>query len=176
MGKEMTKVSIPYGNKTVDVEFASKNLKTVASPKELRPEADIATLVHQASRAPIGIEPLTDLLKGSEHLLIIVDDITRPTPVDQILPIVLGELEVECKRVEVTILIALGTHRKMTLAEIQQKIGSQIAALYPVLNHDWDNDGELVELGITPNGTPIKDKQANSGSGCMPGDRGNITP
>ena len=109
-----------------------------------------------ALKAPIGVVPFSELLRGGEHLVLIVDDITRPTPVDQILPIVLEELEVELKRVKVTILIALGTHRKMTHAEIQQKIGSQIVASYPVLNHEWDDEGALFDLGVTPNGTPIK--------------------
>ena len=57
---------------------------------------------------------------------------------------------------EVTILIALGTHRKMTKEEIERKVGSRIVASYPILNHEWDDERALADLGTTPNGTPIK--------------------
>jgi nickel-dependent lactate racemase len=118
--------------------------------------ADLATQLRQTLRDPVDAAPFSEFLKGGEHLLLLVDDLTRPTPVDKILPVLLEELEVERKRIEVTILIALGTHRKMTQSEIDRKIGPEIVASYPVLNHEWDDESALIDLGVTPNGTPIK--------------------
>ncbi len=156
MSREIEKVSIPYGNKIVDVEFPSKNLLSVASPKEIIPQVDIATLVRQAVRAPINMRPFSNLLKGGEHLLIIVDDLTRSTPVDKILPILLEEMGTPKKKIDVTVLIALGTHRMMTALEIKQKVGPEIYESYRVINHEWDNEEKLLDLGVTTNGTPIK--------------------
>jgi nickel-dependent lactate racemase len=42
----------------------------------------------------------------------------------------------------------------MTQDEIVAKVGSDIVARYPVINHDWTGPN-LVNLGTTPNGTPI---------------------
>jgi nickel-dependent lactate racemase len=147
---------LPYGDRLLDVQVPADNLLAVASPAQVTASADIATIVRQALRNPVDAPPFSQLLSGGEKLLIIVDDITRPTPVDKILPILLEELEVERKRIEVTILIALGTHRKMTQAEIEGRIGHEITASYPVLNHEWDDESALIDLGVTPNGTPIK--------------------
>jgi nickel-dependent lactate racemase len=153
---EMTTISLPYGSQVVRVKLPSANLIAVANPREVPLQADLVTQVKQALRNPVGSEPFSELLKGGENLLLLVDDVTRPTPVDRILPVLLEELEVERKKVKVTILIALGTHRKMTQEEILGKVGSQIVASYPVLNHEWDDESALVDLGVTPNGTPIK--------------------
>ena len=151
-----TTIPLPYGNRVVDVKVPSSNLLAVASPKEVAAQSNLATQLRQAMRDPIDSEPLSASLKGGENLLLLIDDITRPTPVEKILPVLLDELEVERKNVEVTILIALGTHRKMTQEEIERRVGHEILTSYPVLNHQWDDEGALVDLGVTPNGTPIK--------------------
>lgn len=156
MAREKIKVSLPYGSEVVDIEVPRSNLLAVVGPKEVSPQTDVATQVRQALRAPIAADPFSTSLKRGDHLLLLVDDVTRPTPIDEILPVVLEELEVERKRVKVTILIALGTHRKMTQEEIEMKVGRETVASYPVLNHEWDNEDALVGLGTTPNGTPIK--------------------
>jgi len=156
LSRETIQISLPYGDSTTDVHLPRQNLLAIVSPREVGQTADVATQVRRALRDPAGTAPFVTALKGGERLLLLVDDNTRPTPVDQILPTLLEELEVERRRVEVTILIALGTHRKMTDEEIERKIGHEIVASYPVLNHDWDNERALVDLGVTPNGTPIR--------------------
>ncbi len=151
-----SRIRLPYDDRLIEVRVPTDNLLTIASPAEVTAPAEIATLVRQALRNPIDIPPFSQLLSDGEKLLIIVDDITRPTPIDKILPVLLEELEVDSKRIDVRILIALGTHRKMTQEEIEGKIGHEIIASHPVLNHEWDDESALIDLGITPNGTPIK--------------------
>lgn len=149
-------VTLPYGNDFVSLEVPRANLLAVASPKAVSVNEKAETLVRGALKAPIECPAFSTLLAGGEKLLLLVDDITRPTPVATILPLLLDELGIEEKVVEVKILIALGTHRKMTDEEIEAKVGPGIAASYPVLNHDWEDDQALIDLGRTPNGTPIK--------------------
>jgi len=156
MTRQMSEVSLPYGSQSVSVKVPRNNLLAVVGPNDAPPQADVATQVRQALRAPLDAGPLSTSLKGGENLLLLIDDITRPTPVDRILPILLEELGVERKRAKVTILIALGTHRKMTQEEIERKVGHEILTAFPVLNHEWDDEGALVDLGTTPNGTPIR--------------------
>jgi nickel-dependent lactate racemase len=147
-------IHLPYGNDTLELELPAQNLIKIASPTDVTPRAGCATLVQEALRHPVESAPMATLIKEGQKLLILVDDNTRPTPVAEVLPVLLAELEVERKRVQVTILIALGTHRAMTQEEIVAKVGSDIVARYPVINHDWTGPN-LVNLGTTPNGTPI---------------------
>ena len=156
MDEKYTNVTLPYGHKTIEVSVPTHNLMTVVSPNEVAPTADLETLLQDGLRNPIGVPPFSRSIKEGMKLLILVDDVTRPTPTDKILPVLLAELEVEHKKIETTILIALGTHRDMTQEEIETRVGPEIVAKYPVLNHDWDDESALVDLGTTPNGTPIK--------------------
>lgn len=148
-------VALPYGKETIAVELPADNVITVASPRDVGAKADCATLVSEALRYPVDGAPLSTLIEERQKLLVLVDDNTRPTPIAAVLPAMLAEFEVERKRIEVTILIALGTHRAMTHEEIVAKIGPDIVARYPVVNHDWTSPN-LADLGTTPNGTPIQ--------------------
>jgi nickel-dependent lactate racemase len=154
MNSNQVHISLPHGNGTLELELPAQNIIAVASPRDVCAKANCSTLLNEALRHPIAAAPLSTLLKEQQKLLILVDDNTRPTPVAQMLPALLTELQVEQKRAEVTILIALGTHRPMTHDEIMAKVGADIVARYPVVNHDWTG-ANLVDLGVTPNGTPI---------------------
>jgi nickel-dependent lactate racemase len=152
----LTTLSLPYGTRSLPVEVPTSQLLAVASPQDRPIQADLEQLVRQALRAPIEAGPFSAALKPGDRLLLLVDDITRPTPVDRILPIVLEELDVERRGIAVTILLALGTHRWMTEPEIEHRLGAEISRRYPVVNHEWNNEAALVDLGTTANGTPIK--------------------
>jgi nickel-dependent lactate racemase len=151
----MKRIALPYGVSTVEIEIPEDHPLEIASPQEVKPDADLQTLLRRAVRQPVGMAPFSTFFKGGENLLLLVDDITRPTPIDKILPVLLEELEIEKRNVKVTILIALGTHRKMTPTEIERKVGREIVARYPVINHDADDPSGLVFLRTTSNGTPI---------------------
>jgi len=153
---EILDLVLPYGAESVHVRIPKANLVAVATPRELESHADPGNLVRRALREPIDAPPCSRLLGRKERLLILIDDITRPTPVKLILPILLEELQVELKAVEVTFLVALGTHRMMTQQEIEERVGTPIASKYPVKNDEWNNESALVDIGTTPNGTPIK--------------------
>lgn len=151
----MKRISLPYGRSSVEIELPEANLLDVVSPRHTKPPAAADTLLRQAMRQPVGMTSFPQLLKGGENLLLLVDDNTRPTPVSKILPVLLEEFQVEARHVNVTILIALGTHRKMTPDEMERKLGKEIIARYPIVSHDCNDSGSLVYLETTPNGTPI---------------------
>jgi nickel-dependent lactate racemase len=56
---------------------------------------------------------------------------------------------------DVTILIATGTHRTNTRAELERMLGHDILANYTVINHDSRDDSSLAYLGDTKSGAPI---------------------
>ena len=74
---------------------------------------------------------LPTLLDPRQSVLLVVDDMSRPTPVREVLDGVLDELHrAGVQKSQVRILIALGTHRFMTEQEIEARFGTAIAGSY----------------------------------------------
>ena len=140
-------IELPYGASHIQIEVPARNLLAVASPRDMAPAEDLELLVRKALRAPLGMAAFADLLGAGQRLVILIDDLTRSTPVRQILPILLEELQVESKRADVTILIALGTHRDMTRAEIEERVGPDLARRYRIVNHEWEDRAGAGRLG-----------------------------
>jgi len=149
-------VQLPYGKESITFSLPRRNLLALVEPAEVAGVGDPAETVRQTIRHPVGRPPLRTMIQPDQEVLIIVDDNTRPTPVYQILPPLLEEIGVKRNRLHVRILIATGTHRPMTKEEIAAKVGADIAEQYQVINHQWEDESALVDLGVTANGTPIK--------------------
>jgi len=89
-------------------------------------------------------------------ITILIDNITRPTPRSKILPVVLDELNhIGVSDRDITVVIALGTHRYMTNREIVEDLGREVVNRVEVINHEWENSSNFVDLGRTENGTPV---------------------
>lgn len=117
---------------------------------------DHLSVLERALDEPFGTDRLENLAKGSEKVVIIVDDMTRPTPVDKLLPSIIRRLFLAgIDESKICILIATGTHRPMNREELQRKIGAEIVERFKVVNHDYRQDEMLVNLGTTPSGIPI---------------------
>lgn len=89
--------------------------------------------------------------KDKKKIVIIVDDLGRPTPAFVIIPHVLSALE--SRDADIRFLIATGSHRPLTTAEASLKLGSDIVNRYPVESHDAFNSS-VVDLGNLANGFP----------------------
>ena len=106
------------------------------------------SVVAASLAAPIGMPRLSQLVNADSKILIIFDDMSRPTPVHRIVPPLLAELARGGARdVNIRFLVALGTHRHMTGEEIARKIGPGPAARFSVLNHEWEDPAALHDYG-----------------------------
>ena len=113
-------------------------------------------IVAASLAAPIGMKRLSQMVSPDSRILIIVDDMSRPTPVHQIVPALLSELaRGGALDVNIRFLVALGTHRPMTTPEIAAKIGAAAATRFPVSNHEWDNPPALHDYGVLGDGTRV---------------------
>ena len=150
-------VKLPYGKETVHVDIPAKNLIGVYGPRDVVPVTDVRNEVIRAIKNPIGCKPLRELLKDASKVVIVADDNTRLTPTDKIIPVLLDEInDAGVQDSQITIIIALGTHRFMTHEEILTKYGKDVVKRVTVKNHDYKNKAELIDLGTTPNGTHVK--------------------
>jgi len=125
-------------------------------PLYLPPKSTPTVLVERALASPFGASPLADSIHPQDHICILVDDITRPTPHKVLLPPLLRAIG-NCGVPDdhITFLIALGTHRPMSREEMEHHLGSEITSRFHVLNHEYDNPDALFLAGETPTGIPI---------------------
>ena len=105
------------------ITIPNRNLLGVfqAHPHSDRPEDAI---IAHAVRNPIGAPRLRELIRPGERVLLLPDDVTRATPAHRILPYILEELAAAgVPDEDIRVLISLGTHRRMTEAELTAKLG-----------------------------------------------------
>ena len=147
---------LPFGHhQKVEFDVPDKNLTYYVERKKLPAVPDVRGSVAEALRKPIGTSPLSKLAKRSDKVVVLVDDLTRPTPQNEVLPPVLEELcagGLSADNIE--IMIALGTHRPMTDAEIVDHLGPEVAERFEVTNSDYKDEKRLVNLGVTQLGIP----------------------
>ena len=140
---------------TAEVEIDEGNLLFYAAPRAVERIPDQARIVEQALENPIGTGKLEELLQAGDRVVILVDDVTRPTPAFKILPPLLQRIHGAGIPVEaVTLFMAIGTHRVMSEEELRAKLGDEVRERYRVVNRDY-RDGDFVDLGRTESGTPI---------------------
>lgn len=152
-------VHLPYGERYVSFEISKRNLSAVLVP-ETTPGAqtseEIRKKVEEALNHPIGTKKISDLVKRGDKVVIVADDITRPTPTDKLLPPLLDELnKAGIPDEDITVVIALGTHRYMTEDEIKIKFGSEVMERVEIVNHEWKDPKNLAYVGKSSKSTPI---------------------
>jgi nickel-dependent lactate racemase len=150
-------ISIPYGDRSLDFWLPGKNLLSVISPQDIAELPEPVQELERALHHPIGAPPLAQAVLGSSNVVILADDLTRNTPVQMIIPLLLDELNAAgISDDQVIVLIALGTHRPMSADEIRSRFGQAVVQRIPVLNNPWQDPAQMVDLGTTTNGTPVQ--------------------
>ena len=128
------------------------------SPKAIKPVQDEREEILRAMREPIGMPPIPEVLgdPAGKRIAIVVDDNTRVTPVNRILPVVVDELNrYGVQDSQITVIMALGSHRYMTDAEIEERVGTECYSRLRVMNHEYDNPDQLSYCGKTKFNSPV---------------------
>ncbi len=108
----------------------------------------------EAFAHPVGQPPLRRLAAKRVRPLIIVDDLTRPTPCARIMPFLLEEFrQAGVRATDITVLMATGTHGPPRADAMVKKIGSEAATQCRLIVHDDTRD--VVRVGRTSFGTPV---------------------
>lgn len=150
-----TIIQLPYGKeRQVEIEIQKENLHFIAEKGTVSTSNGCQKIIQTSIRNPVGRPPIRSMVKSNDKIVIIGDDITRPTPQDIIIPIVLDELNsVGVPDKNVYVIVGLGTHRDMTKTEFRLKYGS-VEDRVEITNHDYTDN--LVNVGSTSSGIPIE--------------------
>ena len=148
------RVRLAYGEHGLDVDLPSDRT-TVVEPTYAEGAEDQRGLLRKALREPVDGPPLRDIVKPGQTVAISMCDGTRPQPRHLMIPVVLDELEGIVDLDDVVVLVATGTHRGNTDAEIRAMLGDEVAGSVRVVNHDARDDSSLVYLGQHGRDVPV---------------------
>lgn len=115
-------------------------------------------VILDALEKPIGSGKLREIVRPGERICIIISDITRAwQKMDLYLPYIVAELnEAGIEDHDISFLCATGSHRPQTEEEHRTLLGDKLYSRYSVKDHDCRKADELVTLGTTSFGTPVK--------------------
>ena len=134
----------------------SWNVITLASFEDHTVINEIEEIVGNAVNEPVDAETLDDSLTSSDKVAILIEDNTRNSPKKHILRILLDHLEsLSISPGNISIIVALGTHKPLSQEELEHTYGSDIVRRYSFSNHDC-RAHDLVPIGKLESGTPVK--------------------
>ncbi len=149
------KIKLDYGKTGLDIRLPDSLNIDVVKPRYREGLSDQAAAIENALLEPIGSRPLRDLIKQSDTVGIVFNDITRPTPYKIILPVLLRELgSVPDERI--LLFNATGTHRANTQAELRDMLGDEVLRRYRIIQNDALDRPSHKFIGITESGNEIR--------------------
>jgi nickel-dependent lactate racemase len=149
-----TRVRLAYGEDGLPVELPADRT-TVVEPVYTPGAPDQREVLRTALREPVAGPPLRELARRGQKVAISMCDGTRAQPRHLMIPAVLEELDGIIDLDDVVILVATGTHRGNTEAEIRAMLGDAVVDSVHVLNHDAREPSSLVHLGTHGDGVPV---------------------
>lgn len=146
-------IELGFGSGTQTLTVPDKNLLGVLMPNVVEQSSTGEKEVIRALQEPIGSPRLRDIVKPGEKIAVITSDITRPMPTHTVMPALLDELYAAGVRKEdITLVFALGSHRKHTEAERKKLAGERAFSEIACIDGDT---ADCVHMGVTSRGTPV---------------------
>ena len=147
------RLSFGFGAGIQEAEVPEKNLLGVLHANEVAPGLTGEAEVRRALTEPIGSPRLGDIVRSGEKIAIVTSDITRPMPTYQVMPALLDELYAAgVKAEDITLVFALGSHRKHTDEERKKLAGERAWKEIACVDSD---PADCVHMGVTAAGTPV---------------------
>ncbi len=149
-------INMAYGDHELFLELPKEHILQIVHAQPPGPSQGSSKILAEAFKHPRGSPTLAHIVreKKGRRVVIVVNDITRPTPYGLMLPPLLRELEnAGVSDQDIVLLVALGIHRPHTQEENISLFSEEICRRYPIENHDCDNN--LVSLGYLSNGMEL---------------------
>ena len=150
-------MELNYGRSKVSFSISEERINKILKANEEPGIEDPLAAAFEAVNNPIGTVPLLDLLKekNPKDIVIIVNDVTRPTPYSVMLPPILNAIEeAGIAKDKVTFIVATGVHDRHTDQQNIEIFGEEVHNNYKFIHHDCD--GELVDMGELSSGNNFK--------------------
>jgi len=143
-----------YGDEPLTLEFPKAwDIKRCCIASEGQPALSEDN-IRAALESPLGTKPLSELGKKADEVVLLIDDMTRPTKSWQYVKPILESLhKAGVPRDNIRFIMAPGSHGTFARLDFVKKLGEDIVAEYQCYNH---NPYDILEyLGETSWGTPV---------------------
>ena len=145
-------MELKYGDTSFRLALPEQHLAGVIRVAPPVPEKAPAEIVGEALDGCAGV--LASFRPG-DRVVVVTSDITRYTGSELYLPLLVERLNrAGIRDSDITIVIALGIHRRQSEHEHGKILGS-LHGRIRVVDHDCDDPGKLVYLGTTGNGIRV---------------------
>lgn len=148
--------ALPYGTSTVPFSLPHGLSEDWIQYDSNTAADDPKRLINEALAAPIGSPALSELAVNRSKAVILISDRTRLCPSYLFLPELIEQLNSGGLADEnITIIVALGMHRKHTEAELKELVGETVFGRVAVFNHSALSE-DCIYVGVTSSGTPVE--------------------
>lgn len=141
---------LAYGKTSLSFTLPADVTPTVILPGEKPGLPNPLAATRDALQNPIGTPPLTEMLREQKNgrIVVVLNDITRPTPYAVMLPPLLESFaKAGIRDEQVTFLVATGIHDGHTEEEKRAIYGAELVERFSVVNHDAFAADAHVHLG-----------------------------
>lgn len=148
----MIKTDLLYGKEGLSLNLPEQSF--IIEPKNLPKIEDEKEAIRQALRNPIGAPSLKESVKSTDTVSIVISDITRPTPNDLLVPLLIEEMD-HVPLENFVIINGTGTHRDQTREEFIQMLGPWVVDNIRIINNNCHDKETLVNLGRSKFGCDV---------------------
>ena len=147
-----------YGREKLQFSIANESLLGSIESNVLEDKRSEEEVILDALENPIASRRLREIIKPRDRVCIVISDITRSwQKMSRYLPYIVEELNkggIEDENI--VFLCATGSHRRQSKEEHSILLGDRLADRFEVIDHDCKDEDDLVYLGETSFGTPVK--------------------
>jgi nickel-dependent lactate racemase len=150
-GNNKNTINIPYENSFIELPIFSNAEITELIPPCIEP-LNYQQILHSINN-PVDNAPISEISKGKNNVLIIMENATRPLDTSFIASLVVDELrQARVPDENITFLFANGGHKDMEEYNYKDKLGPRFQN-FRIFDHDCED--KLTNLGTTKLGSPI---------------------
>ena len=154
MTDSLTSIQLAYGRTGLTVTLPTDRT-TVIRPRPAAASTDPAAVLRAALRNPVSGPPLRAAIPAGARVAVSMCDGTRAQPREAMVKALLQELDGIVARADVVLLVATGTHRGNTDAELRAMLGAEIFGSVRVINHDCRDPEMLSWCGTFGADVPV---------------------
>ncbi len=150
----MLSVELAYGRTGLSVQLPADRT-TVVAPSHQEAAHDVPGTLREALAKPVAGPALRDVVRPGQQIAVSLCDATRPQPRELMVRALLEELAGLSTKDDFVLLVATGTHRGNTDAELRDMLGDEIVDTMRIVNHDARDDASLTWVGTHGDGVPV---------------------
>jgi nickel-dependent lactate racemase len=144
-----------YGDEPIEINLPDNWDVHISEIKGFNTPGLSVEEIGEGIASPIGMSRIRDGARGCKSAVIIIDDITRPTPCEHVAKAAIAELlEAGVPKENIWFIAALGAHGCMHYAEFVRKLGKELVEKYEIHNHNMFFNN--IFLGNTSHNVPVE--------------------